>query len=211
MFLCISELEQFDDAMETLHTDLIPQVNTASAMNDVSGLLWMLKMADRRVDTQDFATMLTNLNDKITNHGSAYFATHFGACFIGAEDQAGYKTYRDSVNDFMKNYRHHDVVKEYDSFALDMLDSLEAFSQKDFALASSKIYEVRDELVSLGGSQTQRELYYRLMYTSLSKMEDKSANKRLLGLLNERSRFRELPPTAQKMHDQLKEMFQMSD
>ncbi len=191
--------------------ELTPNVNSASRLSDVSGLLWMLKMADQRVDTQEFTSLLVNISDKITNHGSAYFATHCAAALIGAEDYSGYNTFRHSINVFRSNYKHHDIVKQYESFALNMMDSLTAFSLDDFSLATSKLFDVRDEVLALGGSQTQHEFYYRLLYTSMLKMKDRSAEKRLLCLLNERCGFRDLPPSVQSLYDKLKDLAERSE
>ena len=79
--------------METLQT-LIPLADSAKALSDVSGLLCCV--ADRRVETQNFSQLLLGLNDEIMNHGNAYFATQFGACYLGAEDVPGYKNYSES-------------------------------------------------------------------------------------------------------------------
>ncbi|XP_075251801.1 tetratricopeptide repeat protein 38-like [Convolutriloba macropyga] len=203
----LAEHEQYDESLEVLQSSLIDQVVSASQMSDACALLWSLRFANHKVDNADFTKLLVKMSDKITEHGSPYFATHFAAALIGAEDYSGYNTFRHSVNNFMSNFKEHDIVQKYESFGLNMMDSITAYSLEDFQIASNKMAEVQDGILTFGGSQTQREFYYQLMYSSMLKMRMRSKDKQLFCSLNSRTGYRSLPPSAQRLYDELSKVY----
>ena len=137
------EHSQYDESLVVLQSKLADQVNSASRLSDACALLWSLRMSSQIVDNAEFTQLLTKVSDKITDHGCAYFATHFAAALLGAEDYSGYNTFRHSVNNFTSKYKEHDIVKKYEDFGLSMMDSVTAYSLDDYSLATDKVYSVQ--------------------------------------------------------------------
>ncbi|XP_075247688.1 tetratricopeptide repeat protein 38-like [Convolutriloba macropyga] len=202
-----AEFGRFDEALDIIETKLIDSVDKKAALSDTCGLLWSIKMANHTVNKSSFSKLVQKMGDKMNNHGPAFFDTHFAAAMIGAEDYDALKTFRKSVDTFVHDFSHHDVVKKYETFGFSVMDSFEAYSYQDYSTAFAKMYDVEHEIFSAGGTQTQREIFQKLTYSSMEKMETEEMDKCLLGMLNQRATYRALPPSSEQKRQQLKKKF----
>ena len=84
------------------------------------------------------------MNDKITDHSSAYFATHFAAALLGAEDYTGYHTFRHSVDVFLAKYKDNSIVNNYKTVGLKVMDAFTSFAMGDYETSASISYGFRD-------------------------------------------------------------------
>ncbi|XP_075248284.1 tetratricopeptide repeat protein 38-like [Convolutriloba macropyga] len=198
-----AEFGRFDEALDIVETKIIDSIDKMSTLSDTCGLLWSIKMADHTVSKSSFSKLLEKFGNKMNNHGPAFFAAHFAAAMIGAEKYDTLKTFRKSVNTFVQDFNHHDVVKKYENFGFSVMDSFEAYSYQDYSTAFAKIYDVEHEMFSAGGSQTQREIFNKLTYSCLEKTETEELDRKLFGLLNQRAVYRALTPSWERKYQLL--------
>lgn len=193
------EKQSYEEANQIFRDDLLDQITSASRMSDACALLWKLRMFNQKVENSSFTKILIRMNDKITDHSSAYFATHFAAALLGAEDFTGYHTFRHSLDVFLAKFKDNSIVNNYKTVGLKVMDAFTSFAMEDYETSASISYGFRDRLLEIGGSEAQKEFYLNLIYQSLHKMGKYDADVRLLCLINERACHREITPSLKEI------------
>ena len=80
-----------------------------------------------------------------------------------------------------------------------MIQAMQCFADGDYEGAANKAYDVRDEFLTAGGSEAQKDFLHYLLFYALKKQDFPEPRTRLTCLLNERSGYRTLPPIIAKM------------
>ncbi len=159
------ELEQFDEVLELYDTEV--RANKSNEYLDIcnaASLLWRLEARGLTVGER-WDELATQSEDRIDDHALAFVDAHYLMTLAGGERSASIERMLKSLDGFAKD-RTKTEAQVTERVGLPLCEALLAYHNGEYAQAVDLLLPIRYDLVTLGGSHAQRDLFVETLVHS---------------------------------------------
>ncbi len=148
-------MDQVDDVMDIYRRDMSPAISSASTtLVDSASLLWRVELYDCDVYPLPWAEVSRMASRLCPEAGHAFTDVHAALAHCGAGDDNALGALIDGLRTLKR-----DGHLTAGSIVLPLVQGLIAFVSEDYEAASTLIESVAGEIVRVGGSHAQREVF----------------------------------------------------
>ncbi|OPL33560.1 hypothetical protein AM593_03832, partial [Mytilus galloprovincialis] len=194
------EKGNYSDAVGLYDTQVGPLAAKSGAMLDMvdaCSLLYRLQLegvnvGDRYKDIQDVC------KQHLDDHVLAFNDAHFMMSCIGAGDKVSTGKLLESMRSFVKNGKGYncDITTEV---GLALCEALVSYDNGDFAKAVDLVSPVRYQVIKIGGSHAQRDIFNQFVIHCAMKSDTEEHKKLARQLLVERKCLKENSPLTDRL------------
>jgi hypothetical protein len=175
-------------ALQLFETAIQGNLNSRSALPDGASLLWRLQLYHHRQPSDLPWPAARELAERLAPQpGFAFNDAHAALVYAALKDQAAFKNLEAGLQELTA--KGNAVAGEV---VLPLARGLEAFGNQDYLKTIEFIEPIRPQIVRLGGSQAQREVFEDTLIVAYLKTGQPSYHARAADLLNQRLTRRQL-------------------
>jgi tetratricopeptide (TPR) repeat protein len=173
------------------------QSNQMLDIVDAASLLARLEMEGCNVGKrwEDLSPLAEN---HIGDHVLAFNDSHLSMIVSRLEDEKLLKEHQKSLRNFVKTGTsdNHRITRDIGE---QISDAIIAFNSKNFDKAFECLYPIRFEIIQIGGSHAQRDVYALLLIHSALRSKNPEINSKTKQLIDERNAFKKNSPLADRL------------
>ncbi|CAB3404202.1 unnamed protein product [Caenorhabditis bovis] len=185
------EFGEYEDAISIFDKEISNRFNRTRSlldMVDASSLLWRLELEGANVG-KDRWMMLKNLGNFIDNHSIVFNDVHLGLALNRQEDLETAEKLRDSLDEYSKLLSE-DNAQISRTIGMPLYDGMIDFANGKYDEAVLKMYPIKDEVVKIGGSHAQRDMFVQTLIRSCMLSKNEENWMKTQELLRQRSEFK---------------------
>ncbi|HEY7467498.1 MAG TPA: hypothetical protein VIB47_12470 [Dehalococcoidia bacterium] len=154
--LALFELSQghYKRAMQVYDEDIAPATGTPVKLADMSSFLWRLRLYGCAEGELDWAAITPLAEPAAASPAATFFAAHAALWAAARHDDATLTAMADKLRDL--GAKGHPIAA---TVVLPLVQGIAAFSHGDYEEAVRQIEPIADEIVRIGGSHAQREVF----------------------------------------------------
>ncbi|CAA22449.2 Tetratricopeptide repeat protein 38 [Caenorhabditis elegans] len=154
------ESAEYEPALEIFDREIVKR----SSKVDGSSLLWRLELEGVNVG-RDRWEKIENLSKFIGDHSSVSNDVQIGIATYMQEDLETEKKLRDSLVKYSELLTE-DNAQISKTTGVPLYDGMLNFARRDYDTAADTMYPIRDKIVQIGGSNSQRDLFVQTLIQS---------------------------------------------
>lgn len=191
--LCLYNLERNDkDAILQIYDEkILPSVKRSDAYLDIvdaCSILYRLKLDDANY-MERWLELKPLVMKHISDNGFLFNDLHIFMCISSCNDNDAKLDFIKQLNNYVSdaNTNHEDYLKKLKlNTGVNLVQAINYFDQSEFSKCVELLYPIRYNLIQIGGSNAQRDLYHQMLTISALKSDDKLHKQIGIALLNER-------------------------
>lgn len=191
---------EYEAALNIYDAEIESNASKSGAMLDIvdmTSLLYRLELEGVNVDARwktAFRLCEPHLDDHITTFNDA----HFLMSCLGTQDSSATTKLYDSAKDFLRNGlgNNHKVL---DSAGISLMEAMIAYNSGDYQQCVHLLYPLRYKLLSVGGSNAQRDVFNLLLIHAALKSSTQHHFRMARSLIAERKALREHSPMTDRI------------
>ena len=154
--LALFELSQghYKRAMQIYEADIAPAVGTPVKLADMASFLWRLQLYGCATGELDWAAITPLAEPAAASPAATFFAAHAALWAAARHDDATLTAMSEKLRDL--GAKGHPIAA---SVVLPLVQGIAAFGHADYDEAIHQLEPITDEIVRVGGSHAQREVF----------------------------------------------------
>ena len=187
------ERQEHDAALDIFDKNISPNLVHGMTLDmvDAISLLFRLKLDFYESSlSQRWSDIADVFSERASHHGYLFNDAHVLMMLLNRKGDTCNQlvdTFFNSLNDYLNlNGDMNGLKRLNERFATKLFRSIAHFEREEYAAAFEALYPIRYELVEIGGSNAQRDMFQQLLIQSALKSESKMHNKIGQRLINER-------------------------
>jgi tetratricopeptide (TPR) repeat protein len=124
-------------------------------LHDAISLLWRFELAGMEVGPR-WQPFVAIAGERLKRAGLLFHAAHLGMALAGGQDWAT----AGRQLDFLRERAPRDATGLMADVLIPLLEGIQAFAARDYAVAADRIEPLRSRIVELGGSRAQRDVFH---------------------------------------------------
>ncbi|KAL5013448.1 hypothetical protein ScPMuIL_007718 [Solemya velum] len=194
------EKGKYEDALAIFDSEVSPRATKSGAMLDIVDLcsmLWRFEMEGVNVEDRWQATFET-CRPHLHDHIMAFNDIHFLMACLGAKKTDATAEMMNSLKDFVRNGRGTNkcVTAEVGQ---PLCESFALYSAGDYAKAVDTLYPLRYQVIKIGGSNAQRDIFNQFLIHACLKSPLKEHNNIGRVMLMERKALKSCAPLTDRL------------
>lgn len=194
------EKGNYSDAVGIYDTQVGPLAAKSGAMLDMvdaCSLLYRLQMEGVNVENR-YKDIQEVCRQHLDDHVLAFNDAHFMMACLGSEDKAATQKLLNSLKTFVKNGKGDNchITKEV---GLALCEALVAYDAGDYGKATDLVSPVRYQILTIGGSNAQRDIFNQFLIHSAMKSDAPEHKKLARQLLLERKCLKQKSPMTDRL------------
>ncbi|CAI5441611.1 unnamed protein product [Caenorhabditis angaria] len=182
------EFSEYEDALSIFDREVANRFNRTNSlldMVDASSLLWRLELEGVNVGKERWRK-IENLGKYIENHSIFFNDVHLGVALYRQENQETENSLRESLENY-SNLPNEDNSQITKNIGLPLYDGMIDYAKGNYDEAVEKMYPIRENVVKIGGSHAQRDMFVQTLIHSAILSRKPENWKRTQNLLLERN------------------------
>lgn len=198
------EQGNFEDAFRLFEKEIgkrsLQSKSTMEIVNSVS-FLYRLKFEGVPVKEKmyDFYEVCKNHLD---DHVMGFNDAHYMMACLGVDDTKSARNFEDSIKEFIR-CGNGDTRDAMNTVGLDLCEAFAAYEDQQFSAAVNIIYPKRYQIVKLGGSNAQRDVFNLFIIHAALKSDDKKHQNLARMLISERECLKANSPLTTRLKAKL--------
>jgi hypothetical protein len=198
--LCLQHLErnEHEQALEIFDNNMLKWLNLNRTLDlvDLVSLLYRLKLDSCEVDLSERWSLLYDAyKSRFQDHGYLYNDFHIAMILSNSKSEDNKSKFLDSFNNFVKrdddeinnNHVSPNYLKQINKeLGENVFNTIFEFDQGNYERVVDILYPIRYDLIKMGGSNAQRDLFPQILLQSALKSQSKRHQILGVALLNER-------------------------
>jgi tetratricopeptide (TPR) repeat protein len=186
--LALYNIEKNDHEQALNIFDKIKNKTDTLDMVDLSSLLFRLKLDATSFDLKErWLELKDKFKSRVDHHGYTFNDCHILFILSGCNDQELKEEFLTTLKCYLNNSNGKNYLKSInESLANDLFESVLHFDNEEYEQVVDKLYKHKYEIVKIGGSNAQRDIFHQMLTISALKSNNLFHNKIGLNLINER-------------------------
>lgn len=164
---------------------------------DSAALLFRLEMEGVKVDKR-WQPIVEVSEHRLEEHMTAFNDLHLMMTCLGSGSVGASKRMMDSLEQFVSE-SHGTARDVHRNVGVSLCKAMAAYKDCDFALATEIVYPLRYKIVSVGGSNSQRDIFNLFLLSSAIKSSKSEHHRLARALLAERKALKESSPLTDRL------------
>jgi hypothetical protein len=121
------------------------------------------------------------------------------------------KEFVELPNEYKNSNAQSHLKKVYESVGKKLLQAIELFNEENYSDVVDLIYPIRYDIINIGGSNAQRDLYHQILTQSALRSNSKTHKKIGVALINERNGLKPSSKLTQRLADRFLATHEIED
>ncbi|XP_068170067.1 tetratricopeptide repeat protein 38 isoform X2 [Antennarius striatus] len=195
------EKGQYEAPLQIYDSQLFKRCKTSGStldMIDATSMLYRLEMEG--VCVKDRWRELFHITEPFTdNHVSLFNDLHFLMASLGAKDNRTSQRMLEGLQELAREPGDNEQLQLAPVIGIPTCQAMMAYNEGNYSQAVELLYPLRDDLVRLGGSDAQRDIFNQLLIHAAIKSDNKHHQKLGRSLLVVRDSLRENSPLTNRL------------
>lgn len=189
------EKAEHETALEIFNKNITKNLNLGGTLDmvDAISLLYRLKLdcCDKSF-VNEWADIAKIYQKRKEDHGYIFNDSHIAMMLSACGDKSGQESFLSTLNGYLtvdceELPNNLDFLKKLNAeYAAAVFNAIFHFDNEEFDSVVDLLYPIRYEIIKIGGSNAQRDLFQQMLIQSALRSTSKVHNKIGLALLNER-------------------------
>ncbi|XP_071966189.1 tetratricopeptide repeat protein 38-like [Antedon mediterranea] len=167
-------------------------------MVDAASLLYRLEMEGVSVGKERWQKIFDVTKPHLDDHTLVFNDIHYLMAALGAKQNDIVKRFKESTTDFIKKKKG-DQRNIMNEVGVVMFEAFQAYDDGDFSKAVETMLPVRYQVINIGGSHAQRDVFNQFLIQAALKSDQKQHHKLARCLLTERKSLKECTPLTDRL------------
>ncbi|XP_033109119.1 tetratricopeptide repeat protein 38-like [Anneissia japonica] len=167
-------------------------------MVDAASLLYRLEMEGVSVGKARWQKLFDIVGPHINDHTLVFNDIHYLMAALGTQQDDIVTSYKESIMDFIK-VKKGDQRNIMNDVGVAMFEAFQAYNNGEFAKAVEKMIPIRYQVIRIGGSHAQRDVFNQFLIHAALKSTEKQHQKLARCLLIERKSLKDCAPLTDRL------------
>uniref|UniRef100_A0A2R5L9X1 Tetratricopeptide repeat protein 38 n=1 Tax=Ornithodoros turicata TaxID=34597 RepID=A0A2R5L9X1_9ACAR len=195
------EKGEYDAVLELFDGQVGKRVSSGSLLDytDAASLLYRLELDGTRVDDK-WAKVYDVAKPHLHDHFLGFNDAHFLMACMGTKNKSAVKDLLESTTKFVESpSASGDTARAIKEVGLQLMEAMVKHSDGDYGAAVEDLLRIRYDIVNIGGSNAQRDVFELLLLDSAIRSSEERHRRVAEALLNERGLLRPNSPMLKRL------------